>query len=656
MGENGSIKAHNGRIIEIKRAIQGFYFSICGSICILASLFFKTHATMIHYIRSKKWVTNLFMFLTLGLFIIIPATRIYLAFFKSRRYIFAAIGEYELKPREYRAEVDSQLNELKRQYGKGIMAKHPYYAVLKANQKAWNRFVFRYVIEKSFKESGVVIPRGEVEETLFGKNTPEEIKNSRYFQDENGDFDQEKFTNYIEYMQKTSSPHAIKQFERDITRHRYGVKIQLIKEKTEKSTLLEKKRKRSKNKIKIEVVYIKNSALSSKQAIKNKLSEKEIRAYYNKNKAKYQRKAGKKVFYTILESPIFSSDMEEKVAFQKEGKEIAKNFAASKDPLKWAKEFAKEHEYAPKKAHVSWSEEDLPLYLKNLLENKKNKEEVIGPIEENQGLYVFYRFIEKKEVKGKIHYYFARLYQRAEPSQKSQLQTQLLAEELSKKSMSKEKFEQACKKEGYFMREVYIPREEAEFAVGQDRVYDKLTKSVHKYGAKVGKALPVITGRNDNIFYVALIEKEYPKGVKTFDEAKKEVIDDLIAQKQQDEIKKIYENLGENPSIKKVKNAFAHNSTYKTTIPIDPFSYYIKNIGECPEVIGKAMAMEVGDQSYSIIKSGLVVFKCLSKEEKKLEKKEEAKQNASDSFFEESFIKEKEDRGEIEDNRFAFDT
>ncbi len=203
--------------------------------------------------------------------------------------------------------------------------------------QAWELLVLKYAIRGQIEKVGVKVTTDEITDMLWGKNIDPMVKQS--FTDSTGNFDRKRVVQFINnfnsppptnqqaYMQWAESKYRWDMFKKDLGLGRERIKYENLLIKTNYVTNAEAERDyHNQNDVaEVKLLFVPFFAISD-SAIK--VSDSDLKDYYEKNKEKYKAKFTRNLSYVTF--PVVASS-DDSAKIKSEAEKIATDFKTVSD-------------------------------------------------------------------------------------------------------------------------------------------------------------------------------------------------------------------------------------------------------------------------------------------------------------------------------------
>jgi peptidyl-prolyl cis-trans isomerase D len=229
---------------------------------------------------------------------------------------------------EFQNEVQERENEYQLNYGKQPGERERAYL----QQNAWELLVVKYAVRSQFEKTGVKVTTDEVWDMVQGKNVDPNVKQS--FTDSAGNFDRNRAVQYIKslsapapanpqmYAQWAESKYRWNTFQKNLGLGRERIKYENLLIKSNYVTAAEAERNyHDQNDVaEAKILFVPYFAMSDSTV---KVSDGDLKDYYNKNKEKYKAKYTRSLNYVTF--PVVASS-EDSAKVRKDAEKIAGDF------------------------------------------------------------------------------------------------------------------------------------------------------------------------------------------------------------------------------------------------------------------------------------------------------------------------------------------
>lgn len=253
-------------------------------------------------------------------------------------------------------------------------------------QQAWDLLIVQHAIRFQFEKTGVKVTTDEVWDMVQGKNVDPNVKQS--FTDSAGNFDRNRAVQYIKslsmpaptnpqmYAQWAESKYRWNSFQKNLGLGRERIKYEnlLIKSNYVTSAEAERAYHNQNDVAEAKILFVPFFALSDSSV---KVSDSDLKDYYNKNKEKYKAKFTRSLNYVTF--PVVASS-EDSAKVRKDAEKIANDFKTVADDSVFAATNTE-----GKTPYSKYTNSNLP---STLTKDKLVKGNVIGPFLENDSYQV----------------------------------------------------------------------------------------------------------------------------------------------------------------------------------------------------------------------------------------------------------------------------
>lgn len=197
-------------------------------------------------------------------------------------------------------------------------------------EQAWEILILRHAIENQFEKVGVKVTDDEMVDMISGKNINEGIKQS-FINPQTGQFDRGMLGTYISQIKLApeTSPERMQWeiFQRDLKPGRERMKYEnlLIKSAYVTSAEAEKEYHLQNDVAEIQYLFVPYYAVSDTAV---KVSDSDLKAYYNKNKEKYKSEHTRDMKFVTF--PVVPS-ADDSLSFKEELTRLVADFKAAQD-------------------------------------------------------------------------------------------------------------------------------------------------------------------------------------------------------------------------------------------------------------------------------------------------------------------------------------
>jgi peptidyl-prolyl cis-trans isomerase D len=183
-------------------------------------------------------------------------------------------------------------------------------------QQAWDLLIVRNAIEKQYSKIGVTVSNDEVQDLIWGKNVDENVKQA-FTNPETGQFDKDRVLSYLGQLKTmpegTEARVRWEMFQRDLAPGRQRIKYENLLIKSEYITSAEAEREyhNQTDVAEASYLYVPFFAMSDSTV---KVSDADLKAYYNKNIEKYKTENTRDLKYVTF--PVVASADDTLAVFQ----------------------------------------------------------------------------------------------------------------------------------------------------------------------------------------------------------------------------------------------------------------------------------------------------------------------------------------------------
>ena len=264
-----------------------------------------------------------------------------------------------------------------------------------ARSQAWNAAVANNLMEKEYKEIGLIVDEFELENVLYGENGYDPSSVSMQFKDSvTGEFAPDQLRQAIQQMEESNDPEQVQQLKGtlDYVREmRLNEKYLTLLGAGVHTTTLEGKEEYEAQKTVKNVTYVYQSFTKVPQDAIGEVTEEEIKAYYeeHKNEEKYKQKPSRKLSYfsvNVTPSKEDSADV-----FSLLEKMVPKFEKTEKDSI-FVMRYSDVKEYRNDSSGIAKPEGSGQglTYPRSMSDEIENAEpgDVVGPYVTNQGIKI----------------------------------------------------------------------------------------------------------------------------------------------------------------------------------------------------------------------------------------------------------------------------
>lgn len=202
--------------------------------------------------------------------------------------------------------------------------------MISIREQAWQMLILRYAIEDQFHKNGVKVTVDEIEDMLHGRNVNEGIRQA-FTNQQTGQFDPQQVKSYVQQlssMPETSEPRVRWEiFQRDLEPGRTRIKYENLLIKSTYVTTAEAERDYHMQTDVAEVKYLFVPFFAISDSAVN-VTDADFKAYYNKNKERYQSEHTRDLKFVQFQVVPSSSDS---LAIKEEVGKLAEEFKTATD-------------------------------------------------------------------------------------------------------------------------------------------------------------------------------------------------------------------------------------------------------------------------------------------------------------------------------------
>lgn len=291
--------------------------------------------------------------------------------FGGNKNIVGEIGGKSISLEEYQAAIQDRENNYILSFGRQPGEREQ----PTLRQQAWDFLIAKYAIMPQYEKVGVKVHTDEVWDMVQGKNVDENVKAS--FTDSSGNFDRSRLIQYLQSLdaQPAASEARIRWdlFKQNLAPSRERLKYENLLIKTNYVTDAEAELDYHTQNDVAEVKYLYVPYFSvSDSAIK--VSDSDLRNYFNKNKEKYKVEQLRSLSYVVF--PVVASSQDSLVIKEELSRDVEAFKSSAEDSIYAANNTDGSSPYT--KYNVS----NLPTFLSDQKTNLKAGT-VIGPVLEN---------------------------------------------------------------------------------------------------------------------------------------------------------------------------------------------------------------------------------------------------------------------------------
>ena len=230
------------------------------------------------------------------------------------------IGGKSITLEEFQAAVQERENNYILNFGRQAGERE----MISLRQQAWDLLIARHAIVPEFEKVGVKVPTDEIWDMIQGKNIDESIKSS--FVDSTGGFDRNRLISYIKSLdaQPINSEPRIRWdlYKKELAPSRERIKYENLLLKTNYVTNEDGEREYHTQNDVAEVKYLFVPFFGVSDSLV-KISDNDLKSYYDKNKVKYKAENTRNVSYVAF--PLAASS-EDTTAIKEEMIKLANDF------------------------------------------------------------------------------------------------------------------------------------------------------------------------------------------------------------------------------------------------------------------------------------------------------------------------------------------
>lgn len=301
------------------------------------------------------------------------------------------IAGHTISLQEYQAAVQERETNYRLTFGRAPGERETPFL----QEQAWEMLVARYAIQGQYEKLGIQVTSEELKDMIWGKNIEPSLKSTPIFQNEAGQFDNNRVVQYLQYVSQLPATHEDRyrweSFQQNLSPGRIRIKYENMMIKTDYVTKAEAELEyHTQNDVaEVKYLFVPFYAVGDSAATP---ADKDLREYYNKNKEKYKTELTASLNYVtfpVVASAADSADIRSHM------QQLANDFrTAENDSL-----FALSNSSAPS-PYARYTPNNLPPYIDadSLIEGK-----VIGPFVDGN----VYRVVKISSV-GKDTLYNAR--------------------------------------------------------------------------------------------------------------------------------------------------------------------------------------------------------------------------------------------------------
>ncbi|MEK6783017.1 MAG: SurA N-terminal domain-containing protein [Bacteroidota bacterium] len=230
------------------------------------------------------------------------------------------IGGKSITLEEFQAAVQDRENNYILNFGRQAGERE----MISLRQQAWDLLIARHAIVPEYEKVGVKVPSDEIWDMIQGKNVEESIKSS--FVDSAGAFDRNRLIGYIQSLDATpiNSEQRIRwdMFKKELSPSRERIKYENLLLKTNFVTNEEGEREYHNQNDVSEVKYLFVPFFAVSDSLV-KISEGDLKGYYEKNKVKYKAENKRSISYVAFS---IAASGEDTTAIREEMIKLANDF------------------------------------------------------------------------------------------------------------------------------------------------------------------------------------------------------------------------------------------------------------------------------------------------------------------------------------------
>lgn len=291
--------------------------------------------------------------------------------FGGNRNEVGEIGGKSISLEEYQAAIQERENNYILSFGRQPGEREQ----PTLRQQAWDFLIAKYAIMPQYEKVGVKVSTDEVWDMVQGKNVDENVKSS--FTDSSGNFDRTRLIQYLQSLdaQPANSEARIRWdlFKQNLAPSRERLKYENLLIKTNYVTEAEAERDYHTQNDVAEVKYLYVPYFSVSDSV-IKVSDNDLKTYYNKYKQKYKVEQLRSLSYVVF--PVVASAQDSLVIKEELSRDVETFRTTSEDSVYAANNTDGQTPYT--KYNVS----NLPTFLSDQ-KTSLNTGTVIGPILEN---------------------------------------------------------------------------------------------------------------------------------------------------------------------------------------------------------------------------------------------------------------------------------
>ncbi|MBL7859469.1 MAG: SurA N-terminal domain-containing protein [Cyclobacteriaceae bacterium] len=202
-------------------------------------------------------------------------------------------------------------------------------------QQAWELLILKYAIEPQYQKVGLEVTSDEIWDMIQGKNVDENVKMA-FTNQQTGLFERDRvvqYLNQVKTMPENSEPRVRWElFQRDLLPGRKRIKFENLLVKTNYTTTAEAEREYhlQSDVAEVKFLYVPFYAMSDSSS---KVTDSDLKDYYNKNKEKYKTEETRSLSYIGI--PVIPS-AQDTLDIRKELERVVADFATSDDDSLYA--------------------------------------------------------------------------------------------------------------------------------------------------------------------------------------------------------------------------------------------------------------------------------------------------------------------------------
>jgi peptidyl-prolyl cis-trans isomerase D len=251
--------------------------------------------------------------------------------------------------------------------------------------QAWELLIARNAIQPEYEKVGVRVTTDEVTDMIWGKNVDESIKTA--FTDSAGNFDRPRLIKYLQDLstlpESSEQRYRWNMFRADLIPARERIKYENLLIKTAYITDAEAELDYHNQNDVAEVKYLYVPFFAASDSLV-KATDKDLQAYYDKNKEKYKVATTRSISYVAF--PVVAS-AQDSLEIREQVNKLVEEFKTTNEDSLFA--VVNTANGDPNSAYTRYTISTLPTLLAVQRENLKEKQ-VIGPVLED-GNYRIYK-------------------------------------------------------------------------------------------------------------------------------------------------------------------------------------------------------------------------------------------------------------------------